>query len=483
MASKQSVMMSSKPISVLHSHQRRHFNKILDANAIFRFTGLSNNAQLEMVPCRKERVLSNITIGIQLEDGQRLMSDFSPNAVLSEILSCLIPDESTDTAVLVYMHREVFGEELKKTTLKSLGLTKGRAMLRLLHRDPNQKREQAHVYVQKKMNNTIKEYENPSSSFENYISNKILDPIKLIKVEIDKKKKENELRNSQGQDTEPFHVESSPTSKSDMRKYNEESNLLNTVGFDKFQNDDIKLNPSKKEGSSVINTSELNNFHNDDIKLEYLGERNALVFNQAGAKAIPREELPDSFFDLTVEDAKVLLRDARKTRNRMEESQLLTESQRQLDIDKKTFNQLHKYQRAIIRIQFPDQLVLQGLFEPLETVQSIKDFVKNYLQNPEKDFTLYMTPPRKDLNPNLRLSDENLIPSSVIHYSGPSLLKSELKEKMTDPLVATIEATKTRRTGARELQESSNPAPGSSKSQHSDERRVQAPKWLKGFFK
>ena len=85
----------------------RHYNKILDANAIFRFTGLSNNAQLEMVPCAKEREMLNITIGIQLEDGQRLMAEFSPNAVLSEILSRLVPDEPIDTAILVYMHREV----------------------------------------------------------------------------------------------------------------------------------------------------------------------------------------------------------------------------------------------------------------------------------------------------------------------------------------------------------------------------------------
>ena len=119
-----------------------------------------------------------------------------------------------------------------------------------------------------------------------------------------------------------------------------------------------------------------------------MGERNALVFNQAGAKAIPREELPDSFFDLTVEDAKVLLRDAKKNLDKLEESPLLTETQRQLDNDKKTLSQLHKYQRAIIRIQFPNQLVLQGLFGPLETVQTIKDFVKTYLENPEKEFTL-----------------------------------------------------------------------------------------------
>ena len=51
------------------------------------------------------------------------------------------------------------------------------------------------------------------------------------------------------------------------------------------------------------------------------------------------------------------------------------------------------------------------------------------------------TPPRKDLNPNSRLIDENLVPSAVIHYLGPSPLKPELLKKLTDPVIATIEAS------------------------------------------
>ena len=83
-----------------------------------------------------------------------------------------------------------------------------------------------------------------------------------------------------------------------------------------------------------------------------------------------------------------MLRDARKNTKLLEESSFLTEPQRQCENNKKIFKKLKKYQKAIIRIQFPNQMVLQGLFEPLENVQSIKDFVKEHLKNPEEDFVL-----------------------------------------------------------------------------------------------
>ena len=112
------------------------------------------------------------------------------------------------------------------------------------------------------------------------------------------------------------------------------------------------------------------------------------MFNQAGTQALPREELPDSFFDLDLQDAKTLLRDAKRRREQLEEAPLLTEAQRQLDQNKHILDRLVKYRRAVIRIQFPDQFVLQGLFEPLETIKAIKDFIKSYLENPDCEFTI-----------------------------------------------------------------------------------------------
>lgn len=117
-----------------------------------------------------------------------------------------------------------------------------------------------------------------------------------------------------------------------------------------------------------------------------LGERNALVFNQAGTLALPRDELPDSFFDLDLYDARTLMRDAKRRREQLEDAPLLTEAQRQLDQHKRTLDQLTKYRRTVIRVQFPDQFVLQGVFGPLETVRTVKDFIRTYLDDPDDEF-------------------------------------------------------------------------------------------------
>lgn len=119
-----------------------------------------------------------------------------------------------------------------------------------------------------------------------------------------------------------------------------------------------------------------------------LGERNALVFDQTTIQRKFRDELPDDFYDLTVDDAKILLRDAKRYRTELEEAPLLTNIQRQSNQEKRILNQLNKYHYTIIRIQFPDQFVLQGLFQPMETVQAIKDFIKCYLIDANSDFII-----------------------------------------------------------------------------------------------
>lgn len=119
-----------------------------------------------------------------------------------------------------------------------------------------------------------------------------------------------------------------------------------------------------------------------------LGERNALVFNQAGTQALPRDELPDNFFELDLHDAKTLLRDAKRRKEQLEDAPLLTEAQRQLDQDKRILDRLNKYRRTVIRIQFPDQFVLQGLFGPLETIETVKNFIKTYLDDPNSEFVI-----------------------------------------------------------------------------------------------
>lgn len=410
----------------VNDYDVKHFNKILDVNSILRFTGLPNNARIEMVPCTKPRNTSKVTVGISLENTERLMGDFWPDDTLAQVLTSLCPDENRETAVIIYMHRKIHGKSLEETTLKSLGLTSGKAMLRLLHRDSAQLETQAHVsssLISKSSKHTdddSTEHNNKKRISSTSYIGKAIDPISLLKAERDKMK-------SQGFK----HIEDNKIKSEDNSDNNK---VVNTVQPESSNCENKKNAPNTSLSQDI----------EEDINIEFLGERNALVFNQAAAQALPKGELPDSFFDLTVEDAKILLRDAKRRREELEDAPLMTEAQRQLEQNKKILEQLNKYRCTIIRIQFPDQLVLQATFKPLETVQAIKDFVKNYLDDPTCDFTVYTAPPKHILRPEARLIEENLVPSAIIHYSGTSPLKPSLKEKLTDPRAANKQAIESR---------------------------------------
>lgn len=409
----------------VNEYDLKHHNTVLNPSAIFRFTGLVNNAQLQMIHRAEARLTSNVTIGIQLENGKRLMGDFGSDSTLLNVLLTLCPEQHPDQTVLVYMHSEVHGTNaLEKTTLQSLGLSSGRAVIRLLNRNIDQPKTQAHVSAplrghskggKKNAKKPGKDNRNLTSS--TYFPNRIPDLISLFKSE-NKQINESDATQtvSNTQDTKdgetPDITENAPAVVEEHQpaiSTDEHSTEVEIAG----------------EAESSVEHDQ-----SDPLKLEFLGNRSALIFNQAGIKAVPVDELPDSFFDLTVDDAKMLLQDSKRRREELEEAPFLTQAQRQLNQDKKILQKLHKYRRTIIRIQFPDQLVLQGIFGPLEKIQAVKDFIKEYLSDPNCDFTIYTTPPKHVLNPEARLVDESLVPSAIIHYSGSAMLKDELKTKL-----------------------------------------------------
>lgn len=76
-------------------------------------------------------------------------------------------------------------------------------------------------------------------------------------------------------------------------------------------------------------------------------------------------ELPDSFFKLSIEEVR---REAELRRKRIEESQLLIPKSLK---EKQAKAARKRYTRTIIRIQFPDGVVLQGVFAPWEPTTAL----------------------------------------------------------------------------------------------------------------
>ncbi|WAQ95930.1 ASPC1-like protein [Mya arenaria] len=129
----------------------KHGRNTLDLTLSMRYANLSNNAKLELVKCEKSRAESAVLIALQLEGGERLQGEFEPGTTLWELLQhwegqeegkyagkLAYVDSSTTPPlqpVCIYMREEVTGEfALQETLLRTLGLTGGRAVIRLLHR-------------------------------------------------------------------------------------------------------------------------------------------------------------------------------------------------------------------------------------------------------------------------------------------------------------------------------------------------------------
>ena len=76
-------------------------------------------------------------------------------------------------------------------------------------------------------------------------------------------------------------------------------------------------------------------------------------------------ELPDSFYNLSADEIK---REASLRKKKLEDSQLLIPKSYR---EKQALAAKKKYKKTLIRIQFPDRVVLQALFLPRETTAEL----------------------------------------------------------------------------------------------------------------
>ncbi|XP_014206334.1 tether containing UBX domain for GLUT4 [Copidosoma floridanum] len=419
----------------------KYHNKTLDVNMTIRYARIANNGKLDVVKRNIPRAVSNVRICVQLENRERKNGEFSPDVNIQKVLSDLKVEYDAETAVIIFTQKEIYSKDFETVTLLSLGLGAGSALLRLFHRDPERPREQAHVYVpptpkvsiieddRGRTESAVGDDKDREPSVAKPLKNHAFDPICAIRAEKMVPPKESP---EQAKKVEPSQSENE-------KNAIEHTRLENVNQSEKVE--PMQIDTRNEENATLIVEEQ----STQEPQIYYLDEeKQALLFNQAGAQAMPQVEIPDDFFDLTVKDIRLLHIDMQRLNDRLKESPLMTEKLRNLEKEKNVLTTIHKYTKAVIRIYFPNQLVLQGIFRPLESVQAIKDFVKAYLEHPQTDFALYTTPPRYNLDSGKSLLDENLVPSAKIYYSGSSDLKPEIKSKMTDASAASYAATKIR---------------------------------------
>jgi len=150
-------------------------------------------------------------------------------------------------------------------------------------------------------------------------------------------------------------------------------------------------------------------------------ERNTRFFRPSDSGFDPSKiELPDDFFDLTIEDL-TRIRSSRPD-TKAKEPILLTRAMR----EREEVRGKKKYVKVLIRVRFPDRHVLQGTFMARESVGALKDFVRDHLADPGRSFYLYVSPPVTKLTDETRsLIQSDLAPAALVYFSWDPLREGE----------------------------------------------------------
>ncbi|XP_041073094.1 tether containing UBX domain for GLUT4 isoform X2 [Carcharodon carcharias] len=482
---------------------------VLDLSQQWRFANVPNNAKLEMVAAVRQHAGTEgkVRIALQLEDGSRLQHLFQCGLTLWDLLDHFPETRISEQQLLeaipacVYMRDEITGESaLKTTTLKSLGLTGGGAIIRYVLRrftvdgqnepmdlaaisdkQPANKSESKTVLIEvvdgspsepgsvhsledsspdglsteinsSKTVEVFAEKKVPPMDLTQEHSKDITDPFQKkdeSKLPIEQISSEPSKKPSDGS-AQPAAPEPGPPSErcevsdhgASSTKQNESPVLIPFPAggqrLGQSEMDQKHFTPEKsskathsstaagpphpKKSKTVLQQSPLKpvdrealTYHLDGKNLVE-GIREASVF----------EELPDEFFQVTIDDVRKRFAQLKSERRQLEEAPLMTKSMRESHMKEKT----ERYPKVVVRVQFPDRYVLQGFFRPLETVEALIEFVKMHLMDPEISFYLFKTPPKVLLDdPTATLFEANLFPAALVHFGSEVRMDCYIREE------------------------------------------------------
>ncbi|XP_026077742.1 tether containing UBX domain for GLUT4-like [Carassius auratus] len=469
-------------------HGLKFQRNVLDLSLQWRFASLPNNAKLEMVVCSRPQTgaESALRVALQMEDGSRLQGSFSSGQTLWDLLTHFPQTRTSDldasglTPVCVYMRDEVSGEAaLKKTSLKSLGLTGGSAIIRYVLKGsdsscpgasvdavamptdavakttvsqppPEPPEEPAPVPMETQAppsqvtaqlnHHPIKqEEEEPKASQEQEVRPKSdQPPAKLMPQEDDERPGTSQQCHGSAPSATP--TDFVPFSGSGQRLGGSAGLKMSTSWSSCVSSSPPrakKPKPSHEIKRSVSAKQATRDEEETDKYLEPV-DRDLLVFHlDSGARRHDDAELPDEFFEVTVDDIRKRFAQLKSVRKALEEAPLVTKALRESQMKEK----LDRYPKVVLRVQFPDRHVLQGFFRPLETVAALRSFIRSHLQDPQMEFYLFVAPPKTILDdPNVTLFQASLFPAALVYFGSDVRTDGYLRSDLLDVSVSALQA-------------------------------------------
>ncbi|KAM6189470.1 UBX domain-containing protein 6 [Sarcoramphus papa] len=148
-------------------------------------------------------------------------------------------------------------------------------------------------------------------------------------------------------------------------------------------------------------------------------DRQLCVFKPSPEAA--RFELPNDFYNLTVEEIK---REQRLRTEAVEKASMLrTRAMR----EKEEQREMRKYNYTLVRVRFPDGYILQGTFYARESVSVLYNFVREALRDDWLPFELLGPGGLKLTDENLAFNECGLVPSALLTLAWDAAVMADIQ--------------------------------------------------------
>jgi len=139
-------------------------------------------------------------------------------------------------------------------------------------------------------------------------------------------------------------------------------------------------------------------------------DRNLKVLKPADL--VENVNLPKDFFNLTLDEVK------KEQETRSETVEMMTQLRTKAMREKDEIRERHVYKYALIRIRFPDGIILQGTFSVYERLSAVREFVAENLADPCMEFDVLLPGGIKVSDESQSLLEAKLVPAVVLNFQA-----------------------------------------------------------------
>nr|XP_009416631.1 PREDICTED: plant UBX domain-containing protein 1 [Musa acuminata subsp. malaccensis] len=121
-------------------------------------------------------------------------------------------------------------------------------------------------------------------------------------------------------------------------------------------------------------------------------------------------EEPDDFYDFTPEDYYQIMSEKIGAQSQVLKTRKIREAEAAVRRARIT--------KAVIRVRFPDNYVLEVKFQPAEKIQSLMDLLTKVVARPDLPFYIYTTPPKERIKDTSKdFYSAGFAPGAIVYFS------------------------------------------------------------------